>query len=101
MKRLWFILMLAMSCWLAAPRVAMAGTLDEMQAAVNSYSASGAISDVEVKATLSDIINKAKLAADPQAVAAYRGSFIDIVNAFAGASITSDAAAVLVQLAQQ
>ena len=104
MKKVWFILMLAMICWLAAPRAVLAGTLDEMQAAVNSYYASGAITDVDVRATLSDIINKARTAVDADAQAAYRGSFIDVVNASASpydTRITDAAAVALRAVAQQ
>jgi hypothetical protein len=107
-KLIFVTLLLAILC-LGAPRAAWAGTFDEMLSAVCSYSpastqcpyGSGAISDAEVAATLTEIATKGKLATDAQAQASYRGSFIDVVNAFAGSVITSDAAAALVQLAQQ
>jgi len=101
MKKILCVTILSIAFSLAAPLAGVAGTLDEMQTAVNNYYASGAISDVDVKATLTDIVNKAKANPDADAQAAYRGSFIDVVNAFTGSSITSAAAAELVQLAQQ
>jgi hypothetical protein len=99
-KKILFITILLVTCFLGAPRVGLAGTLDEVQTAVNNYYASGAISDIDIKATLSEIVSRAKAAPDAQAEAAYRGSFIDIVNAFAGSSITAEAAAELVRLAR-
>ena len=99
-KKLIFIIALLVTCWLGAPRAVLAGTLDEMQTAVNSYYDSGAISDPDIKGTLLSIVNKAKLTSDAQAISAYRASFIDVVNAFADAGITTEAAAALVQVAQ-
>lgn len=99
-KKLIFIIALLITCWLGAPRVVYAGSLDEMQAAVNSYSDSGAITDPDVKGALISIVNKAKLTSDAEAIASYRASFIDVVNAFSGAGITAEAAAALIQLAQ-
>lgn len=99
-KKLVFIMALLITCWFGAPRAVFAGSLDEMQTAVNSYYNSGAISDPDIKGTLLSIVNKAKLTTDAQAVAAYRASFIDVVNAFEGAGITTEAAAALLQVAQ-
>jgi hypothetical protein len=100
MMRLALVAALVAAASLGGVRAAWAGTLDEMQAAVNTYYASGAISDADVKATLTDLVTKAKAAPDADAKAAYRASFIDVVNAFTGSTIQSAAAAELVQLAQ-
>ena len=82
------------------PILSQAGTLDEMGTAVDSYYSSGAISDIDVKATLSDLVAKAKATSDAQAQSAYRTSFIDVVDAFTGGGVTSEAAAALKSLAQ-
>ena len=84
----------------AVPLIGRAGTLNEMGAAVDSYYSSGAISDIDVKATLSDLVAKAKATSDAQAQSAYRTSFIDVVDAFTGGGVTSEAAAALKSLAQ-
>lgn len=79
---------------------AYAGTLQELEEGLYHYVDLGEVSDPDVKATLYDLITQAKGAADTESENAYRSSFIDVVNAFNGSGISSEAAAHLVSLAQ-
>jgi hypothetical protein len=98
--KIFLALVFGLVFWLSAPPSLEAGTLDEMGTAVDNHYASGAISDADVKGTLSDIVNNAKATSDAQAQTAYRTSFIDVVEAFRGAGISSAAADDLVTKAQ-
>ncbi len=79
---------------------AEAGSLSELGTAVNNYYASGGITDADVKSTLSELIAKASATSNPDSQTSYRESFVDVVNAFSGSGITSEAAAALRTLAQ-
>ena len=89
---------LAAICFVEA---AEAGTLAELEESVNIYSSSGEIVDPDIKATLSELIVKAKVSGgDFQSEGAYRDAFIDVVNAFKGMGINVEAASHLIELAQ-
>lgn len=79
---------------------AHAGSLTDLQAAVDGFAASGKISDPDVRAMLLDLIAKARTAADTVAEASFRGSMIDIVDSFEGTGVTEDAASSLRSLAR-
>ena len=97
----WIVIgLLVVVGWSATPGLLHAGTLAELETAVQTHYTAGAIYDSDLKATLDDVVNQAKLAVDARAETAYRNSFIDLLNAYVGVGITAAAATSLSSVAQ-